>query len=82
MIEYESIVKAANKAAADGTSVAEVREVFDKQADIDYITSIAGKDLDVTKSSDNKVVVSFAYNKEIHMVGPAYLLLKYSGQSK
>ena len=81
VIEYESIVKAANK-AADGTSVAEVREIFDKQADIDYITSIAGKDLDVTKSSDNKVVVSFAYNKEIHMVGPAYLLLKYSGQSK
>jgi len=26
--------------------------------------------------------VKFAYNKEIHMFGPAFLLLKYSGQSK
>ncbi|HXE21575.1 MAG TPA: DUF4845 domain-containing protein [Rhodoferax sp.] len=82
VIEYESIVKAANKAASQGTSVAEVREIFDKQADIDYITSVAGKDLDVTKNNDNKVVVSFAYDKEIHMVGPAYLLLKYRGQSQ
>ena len=30
----------------------------------------------------DKVVVKFAYNKEIHMFGPAFLLLKYAGQSK
>ena len=42
---------------------------------------IAGKDLDISKEGD-KVVVKFAYNREIHMFGPAYLLLKYAGQSK
>jgi hypothetical protein len=26
--------------------------------------------------------VKFAYDREIHMFGPAYLLLKYAGQSK
>ena len=81
VIEYQSISKAVNKAAQEGNSVVEVRTIFDKAADIDYITAIAGKDLDVTKDND-KVVVSFAYNKEIHMFGPAYLLLKYSGSSK
>ena len=28
------------------------------------------------------MVVKFAYNKEIHMFGPAFLLLKYAGQSQ
>ena len=35
----------------------------------------------VTASGD-KVVVKFAYNKEIHMAGPTYLLIKYEGQTK
>ncbi|CAA9435636.1 MAG: hypothetical protein AVDCRST_MAG51-2912, partial [uncultured Ramlibacter sp.] len=26
--------------------------------------------------------VKFAYTKEIHMFGPAFLLLKYAGQSQ
>jgi hypothetical protein len=34
----------------------------------------------VTKE-DDKVVVRFAYQREFHLVGPAYLTLKYSGQS-
>jgi len=41
----------------------------------------SGKDLEVTKNGD-KVVVSVAYNKEIPLVGPAYLLIKYTGTSK
>ena len=28
------------------------------------------------------MLVKFAYNREIHMFGPAFLLLKYAGQSK
>jgi hypothetical protein len=80
-IEYQAILKAANKAAIGGSTVGEVRSIFNKQADIDDFKAIAGKDLEVTKNGD-KVVVSFAYNKEIHMFGPAFLLLKYTGQSK
>ena len=80
-IEYQSVLKAVNKAANEGNTVADVKTSFDKAAQIDNITSISGKDLAVTKNGD-KIVVSFAYNKEIHMFGPAYLLLKYQGQSK
>jgi hypothetical protein len=78
-VEYQAALKAAQKASS-GNTVAEVRQIFDKAADIDNISSISGKDLDISKEGD-KVVVKFAYNKEIHMFGPAYLLLKYVGSS-
>jgi hypothetical protein len=80
LVELQAITKAAGK-AREGNTVAEVRNIFDKAAAIDDIKSITGKDLEVTKDGD-KTVVSFAYNKEIHMAGPAYLLLKYSNKSK
>ena len=78
--EYQTIAKAVDKASQAGTP-AEVRSTFDKAAQIDDIKSITGKDLEVTKSGD-KTIVSFAYNKEIHLAGPAFLLLKYAGRSK
>jgi hypothetical protein len=80
VIEYQAITKAVNK-AREGNSVAEVRATFDKAADIDNIKSIQGKDLEVSKEGD-KIVVAFAYSREIHLTGPAYLVLKYSGRSK
>lgn len=80
LIEFQAITKAASKAKA-GNSVAEVRAIFERASAIDDIKSISGKDLEVTKEGD-KTVVAFAYNKEIHIAGPAYLLLKYTGTSK
>jgi Tfp pilus assembly major pilin PilA len=80
VVEYQAALKAAQK-ASEGNTVAEVRQIFDKAASIDDIRSIEAKDLDISKDGD-KVIVKFAYNKEIHMFGPAFLLLKYSGQSK
>lgn len=79
-IEYQAVLKAVNK-ARDGNTPAEVRSIFDKATAVDNISSISGKDLDVTKEGD-KVVVSFAYQREIHLAGPGYLTLKYSGRSK
>ncbi len=78
--EYMGILKAVKKAAAESSTVPEVRASFDRTASVDYITSIEGKDLEVTKNVD-KVVVSFAYDKEIALAGPAYLLIKYRGSS-
>lgn len=80
LIEFQAITKAATK-AKDGSTVPEVRSIFDKAAQIDDINSITGKDLVVTKEGD-KTVVAFAYTREIHLFGPAYLLLKYDGRSK
>jgi hypothetical protein len=80
VVEYVSVQKAVNRAAM-GQSVAEVREIFDKTAALDGIRSITSQDLDVTKVVD-KVVVSFSYEREIHLAGPAYLTLKYQGSSE
>ncbi|WP_332739693.1 DUF4845 domain-containing protein [Hydrogenophaga sp.] len=79
-IEYIAVQKAVDKAAA-GSTVAEVRNIFDKAATIDDIRTISGKDLVVGKEGD-RVVVSFAYTREVHLTGPAYLVMKYEGRSK
>jgi hypothetical protein len=83
MNEYFTIQKAVKKVAADGGStVPEIRNAFEKQKEIEYsIQSISGKDLVITKEND-KVVVSFAYDKEIELMKPVYLLIKYEGRSK
>jgi Domain of unknown function (DUF4845) len=78
LIEFQAIRKAANKAANEGATPPEVRRIFDAAGAIDDFKAVTGKDLDITKVGD-KVVVAFAYNKEIHLGGPAYLLLKYAG---
>jgi hypothetical protein len=80
VVELMAVQKAVSR-AAEGQSVADVRNLFDKQASIDDIKSISGKDIDVSKEGD-KVVVSFSYQREIHLAGPAYLTLKYAGRSK
>lgn len=80
-IEYMSIQKAVQKASEGASTVADVRNTFNKSAQIDDITSITGKDLEVGKQGD-KVVVSFAYSREIHLMGPAYLVMKYEGSSR
>ncbi len=81
--EYYTIQRAVEKIAREGgTTVPEIRASFDKQKQIEYsITSIDGKDLQITKEND-QVVVSFAYDKEIELVAPVYLLIKYEGRSK
>lgn len=79
-IEFIAVQKAVDKASV-GSTVAEVRNIFDKAATIDDIRTISGKDLTVGKEGA-RVVVSFAYSREIHLTGPAYLVMKYEGRSK
>ena len=83
MNEYFTIKRAVEKIAASGaTTVPEIRNAFEKQIQIEYsITSITGKDLEITKIND-KVVIAFAYNKEIELMSPVFLLIKYEGRSK
>lgn len=79
-LEYQAILKATKKVANEGGTIVEIRNSFDKAQNIDDFKAISGKDLDVSKNGD-KVVVSFSYQKEIPLGGPAYLLLKYAGSS-
>lgn len=80
VIEYQAVIKAAQR-ASEGGSVQEVRALFQKSADVDNIKSIGGKDIEVAKAGD-RYVVTFAYQREIHLAGPGYLTMKYAGKSQ
>ena len=80
--EYFTIKRTVAKIATGGNkTVPEIRSDFEKQKDIEYsIVSITGKDLVITKENE-KVVVSFAYDKEVELVKPVFLLIKFEGRS-
>lgn len=80
--EYLTIQRAVNRVAAESPpTVAEVRKAFEKQKEIEYsIEAVSGKDLEVTKENE-KLVIRFAYDKEVPLIEPVYLLIKYKGQS-
>lgn len=81
--EYWTIQRAVEKIAADNpATVLEARKAFERQKSVEYsITSIGPQDLDVTKEND-KLVIRFAYDKEIELMGPVFLVIKYQGEGR
>ena len=79
MSEHASI-KSAVKKAALVSSATDARVIFDKIALVDGIKSIKSSDLEID-ASGNASVIKYAYQREIHLVGPAYLTMKYAGTS-
>jgi len=81
--EYSTIVRAVQKIAKEApATVAQARAAFEKQKEVEYsISSIAGKDLQVSKEND-KVVIRFAYDKEVEIYEPVFLLIKYRGEGR
>ena len=81
--EYSTILRAVQVIAKSSPStVAEARNAFEKQKEIEYsISSIGGKDLAVTKENE-KVVIRFAYDKEVEIYEPVFLLIKYRGEGR
>ena len=75
--EYMAVKKAIVAAKSAGTTPQEIRAAFDRQADVGYIQSVTGTDLDISKEND----VSFSYQKVIHLAGPASLVLDYEGST-
>jgi hypothetical protein len=81
--EYLTVKRAVETIArAQPATVAEARQSFDKQKDLEYsISAITGKDLSVTKEND-RVVIGFSYDKLIPIYGPVFILIRYEGQSR
>ena len=80
--EYLTIRKAVSRIMRGNPATAEsIRSSFDKTAEVEYsIHTIAGKDLKIVQVGDG-FRTSFAYNVEIPIVDPVYLLMKYSGSA-
>lgn len=83
-IEYRQIIasiKKVTKEAGPEANVRQIRDAFDRQANVDYISAITAADLDITKEAGS-IVVSFSYEKRIPLFANVSLLLDFSGSSK
>lgn len=80
--EYFEIKSAVQRAAKAGGGPVDVRAAFEKYKAAGYITTLSGKDLEVTKDANNRLKVSFAYEKRIPLGGPVYLLIEYAGSAQ
>jgi hypothetical protein len=81
-IEYFTVKKAivgVAQTTGKGT-VGEVRQAFDRRAQIDDIDVIAGKDLEITKEG-NDIVISFAYPKRISLFGNVSVVIEFAASS-
>ena len=83
VLEYRTIRNMVDRiAASPPPTVAGIREAFEKQREIDYtVDAITGKDFSIMKQN-HKMVTSFAYTKEIELIAPVFLVIKYEGRSK
>lgn len=84
VLEYYTVKRVVDRiAAGNPATVPQVRQEFDKATQVEYsIQSIKGSDLTVSKDGSDKVVIEFAWDKEIDLFGPVYLLIKYRGKSQ
>lgn len=83
-MEHRAIASAVQKVAAGAapeSSVRQVREAFDRQANVDYISAITGADLEVTKEGGT-IVVAYSYEKRIPLFANVSLILDFTGSSR
>lgn len=81
--EYGSI-KAAVKAIANDsqiTTISAAKDSFSKRAQGGYISTLKPEDLKIFQEG-GRTVITFSYQKEIELVGNAYLVLKFDGDTR
>lgn len=82
VIEYYKILKdskAVAEKAPQGASVADIKQSFSKFAEIDHLDFTADQ-LEISKEG-GQVVISFAYEKRIHLFRNVSLLIDYQGST-
>jgi hypothetical protein len=77
-LEYRSIKNGIAVAKSTGGTVREMQQAFDKNADINMVDAITGKDL-VFDKDNGENEISFAYEKRIPIAGNVSLLIEYAG---
>lgn len=74
--EFMAVKKAMNGAKTAGGTIVEIRNAFDRQADVGYIESVSGKDLLIVPKPEG-ADISIEYQKKIPLFGPASLVIDY-----
>jgi type II secretory pathway pseudopilin PulG len=76
--EYRSIQDGIEKAKANGGTVREMLSAFDKNASINNVTAVRGRDLVITRDG-GETEISFAYEKRVPLAGNVSLVIDYAG---
>ncbi len=80
VIEYRSIRHAVQQVALEANTAPAARSAFERAKAVGYFDAVSGKDLVISQDGE-RLLIEFAYQEEIHLFGPAYLVLKYQGRS-
>jgi len=82
-LEFAAVKKAVVAIAQEqsGAGVIQIRKTFDNRASIDDISTITGKDLDITKEG-GELVITAAYRKEIPLVYNVGVYIEFRASSK
>jgi len=78
IVDYYKIKKDMAAVAADGTltTVADVQNAFDRFANVDQISSVSGKDLDISREG-SRFVIAVSYERRIKLFGPVSLVFDF-----
>ena len=81
-MDYFKILKSVKSisAGASDQTVPQIRAAFDKYADVNYLKTINGSDLDISKEG-NAVVIAFSYEKRIPLFYNVSLLIDFHESS-
>jgi type II secretory pathway pseudopilin PulG len=76
--EFRSVKNAIAAAKSGGGTLREMQTAFDKNARVNDIEAVKGKDLVISKDGE-ETDISFSYEKRIPIAGNVSLLIDYSG---
>jgi type II secretory pathway pseudopilin PulG len=77
-IEYRAVTGAMERAREAGGSHAEIVRAFDRNATVNDISAVRGRDLVLTRDGGG-TELSFAYEKRIPLAGNVSLVIDYAG---
>lgn len=77
-IEYNAIKKAIANAKQTGGTLRDMQAAFDRNADINSVDAITGRDLVITRDT-GEPQISFAYEKRLPLAGNVSLVIDFEG---
>jgi hypothetical protein len=80
-LEYRAVKSAVVKAKAAGGTVGDMRQAFDRNAGVNDVTSIAGRDLVFSRGGDGATEIGFAYERRVPLAGNVSLLFDFAGST-
>jgi hypothetical protein len=83
-IEYFSVEKTLKQTlinARDNPTIEQLRRDFDLKASADYIDSVRGRDLELTREG-NELVLTASWNTTLHLFGNVSILLEFEASAR